>query len=231
MWHLHRQAAEIAPDYTDGCLPSSQVHCSSCARRTATILGSASMYESRCARWNAARDAHGSPCGARSLGKRCLMPAASHAAARVATHYPGPGPVSRLCYQQRWLGSTPRWVGLRAKRQPLVERCANRLQRLELAPCPCIALVPTARVPSTVAGFSLVMSFEYSDHPRCSRCARARTRSMLCGTRSAAVASRAEFARSVAIGLSDGHLAGRVWDPGRPRVTCRVRVTVYCTLL
>ena len=41
MWHLHRQAAEIAPNYTDGCLPSSQVHCSSCARRTAMILGSA----------------------------------------------------------------------------------------------------------------------------------------------------------------------------------------------
>ena len=130
-------------------------------------------FEPRCSRRYAARDAHGSPHGVRSLGKRCPMPAASLAAAHVATCYRGPGPVSRLCYEQRRLGSTPRWVGLRAKRQPLVERCANRLQTLELAPCPCIALVPTACVPSTVAGFSLVVSFEYGDCLWCRRSARA----------------------------------------------------------
>jgi hypothetical protein len=93
------------------------------------------------------------------------------------------------------------------------ERCAYRLHTLELAPCPCIALVPTARVPCTVAGLSIVMAFEYGDRLRCSRSARAQTRSSCAarGLRRPLSASRTrDRSRSPRL---RGPSAGRVRDP------------------
>ena len=104
---------------------------------------------------------------------------------------------------------------------PTLRKVRFPLERLELDPCPCIALVLTARVLSTVAGLSLVITFEYGDHPRRSRCALAQARSLLCGARSAAVALRVESARSIAIGLQTDTLSRPRMGPRQPCVTCR----------
>ena len=95
---------------------------------------------------------------------------------------------------------------------------ALRQVRLSLAeprtrPCPCIALVPTARVPSTASGFFLVVTFEYGDHPRWCRCARTQPRLEMCATRAAAVASRVNHARAVEIASQTRPLSGRTRDP------------------
>ena len=94
----------------------------------------------------------------------------------------GPQPVLRLLQWWRRWGSTPQWAGLRALRLQRFERCAFRSNSLELAPCPCIALVLTARVPSTAAGFSFVITFEFGDRPRHYRWARDETR-LACAAR------------------------------------------------
>ena len=189
------------------------MHCSSCARRHGNDLGlcehlRVAMRTMVC----------GTGCSSLAAWSPVARKALPHASGKPCSGTRSnllslPGPVSHLCYQQRWLGSTPRRVGLRATRRPIVERCANRLQRLELAPCPCIALVLTARVPSTVAGSSLVMTFEYGEHPRCVRWARDERRSACAphGVRWSLSASRTrDRSRSP---RRQGPLAGRVRDP------------------
>ena len=61
-----------------------------------------------------------------------------------------------------------------------------------------------------------VTTFEYGDHLRRGRCARAQARSAMCATRLAAVASRVERARSSEIASHAGPSVGRIRDPDAP---------------
>lgn len=122
----------------------------------------------------------------------------------------GPQLVLRLFQWKRRWGSIPQWAGLRACRRRRFERCAFRSNSLELDPCPCIALVLTARVPSTAAGLFLVVSIEYGGHLGRSRCACAQTRAVWCGTCPAALALRVDLSRSADFASHTGPFVGRL---------------------
>ena len=83
-WHLHRQAAEIAPA-TDGCcLASSQVHRSRPPSSTTTILGSTGSFSSRSFQRCAARAVRPPLTRTRSPAARSYPPRSAAAANRLA---------------------------------------------------------------------------------------------------------------------------------------------------
>ena len=123
-------------------------------------LGATMLSMMYCLRWS--DNAFSTAC----LGQKCIAVCCVLLDSSRGDSCEGPQLVLRLFLWKRRWGSIPQWAGLRARRLRRFERCAHRLHSLELDPCPCIAHMLTARVPSSVPGSYLVMTFEYGDRAR-----------------------------------------------------------------
>ena len=213
-WHSPLTGAEIALDSLAQAFDQS-MWIARLVRGVGRCFGSGLLGKLRatmplmvyCLRWS--DNAFSTAC----LGQMCIAVSRVLLDSSSGHSSHGPRPVSRLIHWMKRWGSTPQWASLRARRLRRFRRCAHRSNSLELAPFPCIAHMLTARVPSSVPGSYLVMTFEYGDRARHYRCARAQTssagaaRGLRRSLRTLRARSKSGFA------CRQGPRESRVWDP------------------